>query len=48
MSQATNIEAIFWMCASTFLLGYIGGETIRLVQEIRRYRKARRDLGVWR
>jgi hypothetical protein len=33
---------IFWMCASSFLVGYCVGETIRLVQTIRAYRAAKR------
>jgi hypothetical protein len=38
-----STNAVFWMCAAAFVLGYCAGETVRLVQEIRRYRKARRD-----
>jgi hypothetical protein len=39
-----TIEAIGWMCASSFLVGYAVGETVRLVQEIRNYRRAKARL----
>lgn len=35
---------LVWLCASCFIAGYCIGETVRLMQEIRKYRKAKRDL----
>jgi hypothetical protein len=37
-----QMDCILWLILSSFLVGYCAGETIRLVQSIRAYRKDER------
>ncbi len=37
------MDWILWLCLSSFLAGYCIGESLRLVQEVQAYRKARRQ-----